>query len=223
MKTCLNCGNPLRGSQTKYCDAKCQAEYAHKEFISLWQKGEKTGVIGGNQISWHIRKYLLHKVNYCCERCGWGEQNPFTLTIPLEIHHKDGDFTNNSESNLEVLCPNCHSLTENYRGAKTKGEGRASGYNSRSDKENFCIDCGKEITPGATRCRDCSNKFRSANKEIPVDREELKILIRTLPFTQFGKIFNVTDKAIRNWCDKYNLPRRASDIKKYSDEDWALV
>ena len=35
MKTCLNCGNPLRGSQTKYCDAKCQAEYAHKEFISL--------------------------------------------------------------------------------------------------------------------------------------------------------------------------------------------
>lgn len=51
MKTCLNCGKPLRGSQIKYCDAKCQAEYAHKEFISLWKKGEKTGVIGENQIS----------------------------------------------------------------------------------------------------------------------------------------------------------------------------
>lgn len=94
-----------------------------KNLFLSGKREKKTGTIGGNQISWHIRKYLLRKTNYCCERCGWGEQNPFTLTIPLEIHHKDGDFTNNSENNLEVLCPNCHSLTENYRGAKTKGGG----------------------------------------------------------------------------------------------------
>lgn len=33
---------------------------------------------------------------------------------PLHVHHIDGDATNNSEDNLQLLCPNCHSLTENY-------------------------------------------------------------------------------------------------------------
>jgi predicted HNH restriction endonuclease len=35
----------------------------------------------------------------------------------LEIHHKDGNNSNNELSNLEIICPNCHSLTENFRGA----------------------------------------------------------------------------------------------------------
>jgi hypothetical protein len=36
--------------------------------------------------------------------------------IPLELHHKDGDHYNNEIDNLELLCPNCHALTDNYRG-----------------------------------------------------------------------------------------------------------
>jgi hypothetical protein len=37
----------------------------------------------------------LEKSNYKCEKCGWGEINPFTNTLPLEIHHLDGDYRNN--------------------------------------------------------------------------------------------------------------------------------
>ena len=44
-----------------------------------------------------------------------------------------------------------------------------------------------------------------------------------MPFTQIGKEFGVSDNAIRKWCDKYGLPRRVSDIKKYSDKDWEEV
>ena len=40
--------------------------------------------------------------------------------IPLELHHKDGDHSNNSISNFEILCPNCHAFTENYRGRKNR-------------------------------------------------------------------------------------------------------
>jgi len=40
--------------------------------------------------------------------------------IPLELHHRDGDRTNNSLANIELLCPNCHALTDNYRGGKKK-------------------------------------------------------------------------------------------------------
>jgi transposase len=56
-----------------------------------------------------------------------------------------------------------------------------------------------------------------------VTREELKQLIRTTPFTQIGKQFGVSDNTIRKWCDKYNLPRKVSEIKKYSDEDWSKI
>lgn len=28
--------------------------------------------------------------------------------IPLEVHHKNGDWQNNKRENLEALCPNCH-------------------------------------------------------------------------------------------------------------------
>lgn len=51
---------------------------------------------------------------YKCERCGlekWQDEK-----IPLEIHHIDGDEINSDLNNLQVLCPNCHALTDNYRG-----------------------------------------------------------------------------------------------------------
>ena len=68
--------------------------------------------------------YLKDKYHNKCARCGWGEVNPFTNLIPLEIDHIDGNFLNNQENNLILLCPNCHSLTATYKGAN-KGQGRA--------------------------------------------------------------------------------------------------
>ncbi len=61
-----------------------------------------------------LRKRLVdagYKQNKC-EDCGienWrGEK------ITLELHHKDGNHTNNKLENLAILCPNCHSLTPNH-------------------------------------------------------------------------------------------------------------
>ena len=53
-----------------------------------------------------------------CECCGNTEWmgNP----IPLELHHKDGDRTHNELSNYELLCPNCHALTDSYRGKNSR-------------------------------------------------------------------------------------------------------
>lgn len=52
-----------------------------------------------------------------CEECGWAEISE-NGRLPLELHHIDGDSKNNSLENLEILCPNCHSLKSNYRGRK---------------------------------------------------------------------------------------------------------
>lgn len=40
--------------------------------------------------------------------------------IPLELEHIDGNPTNNTLENLELLCPNCHALTPTYRGKNVK-------------------------------------------------------------------------------------------------------
>lgn len=120
---CLNCNKELSGKATKYCSNQCQMDYQHKQWIIRWQNGEETGLKGKYQVSDHIRRYLKDKYNNKCSRCGWGEINPYTNEIPLEIEHIDGNYLNNKEENLDLICPNCHSLTATYKGAN-KGNGR---------------------------------------------------------------------------------------------------
>ena len=55
---------------------------------------------------------------------------------------------------------------------------------------------------------------------MPVSREQLKGLIRNKSFTQIGRDFGVSDNAIRKWCEKFDLPRKKSEISQYSNEEW---
>ena len=81
--------------------------------------GKESGVVGTNDISKRIKRYLFEKYNDSCQICGWNKVNPYTGKVPLQIHHIDGDCKNNRPENLQLLCPNCHSLTENF-GSRNK-------------------------------------------------------------------------------------------------------
>ncbi len=52
-----------------------------------------------------------------CEQCGWAK---ITIDgyLPLELDHINGNNKDNRLENLRILCPNCHSLTNNHRGRK---------------------------------------------------------------------------------------------------------
>ncbi len=60
------------------------------------------------------RRRVLDEQKHKCNVCGLSEWRGQKLT--LEIEHKDGNHMNDNRENLEGLCPNCHSITETWRG-----------------------------------------------------------------------------------------------------------
>ena len=124
---CLNCGSLIehrRNTTYKYCSNSCQQEYEYKLWIEQYKQDNSIAVnTKWGQIPAYLRRYIFEKFHKRCCLCGWSEVNPFTNTIPLEVDHIDGNPENNTEENLRLICPNCHSLTSTYRGAN-RGHGR---------------------------------------------------------------------------------------------------
>jgi len=54
-----------------------------------------------------------------CEQCGWKKVST-DGRIPLELHHINGNRQDNRLANLQILCPNCHSLEPTHRGKNIK-------------------------------------------------------------------------------------------------------
>lgn len=114
---CKNCNNeiikyPERNNE--YCSHECHNEYGHHQYIIRWKNGEENGIVGEFSTSKHIKRYFFEKYNNKCQKCDWGEKNEYSNKIPLQLHHIDGNCLNNNEENLQLLCPNCHSLTNNF-------------------------------------------------------------------------------------------------------------
>jgi 5-methylcytosine-specific restriction endonuclease McrA len=65
---------------------------------------------------WNLRRRLLADGLKAprCERCGIEDWLGEPLTLAL--HHINGHNRDNRLENLQLLCPNCHSQTENFGG-----------------------------------------------------------------------------------------------------------
>lgn len=230
------------------------AKENHTAIYNIYDKLKRNTKVNNHKLKNKLIELGLKEAK--CEMCGITEW--LGQPVKFHLHHEDGDHFNNELSNLKILCPNCHSMTDNY-----------GAYNSERYKKNkaknYCKDCGKELSGktktglcekcykcfksenGKTRkhkepvkdlcpickirykdirskqCAICSNKSREKDLSLIISREELKNLIRTNSFINIGKMYNVTDNAVRKWCKKYNLPYKKSDINKYTDKEWENV
>jgi len=91
---CLHCGIGFLGALSqnrKYCSKKCVGKSAKETFDPVFTTVRKA----------MLRRGLILK----CNQCGYDTEPKI-----LGVHHKDRNRKNNDLSNLEVLCPNCHSL-----------------------------------------------------------------------------------------------------------------
>lgn len=148
--------------------------------------------IQGTHLIKHLRKIGREMK---CSEC------PITDTyngkpISLQVHHIDGDNSNNELDNLALLCPNCHSQTDSYCGKKNK------------KPSNKC-KCGVEIRKESTFCRKCSHENQLINgrirRKFEIPKDELEKLISEKPMTEIGKMFGVSDTAVKKRCIKLGI------------------
>lgn len=69
-----------------------------------------------------------------CQLCGFEGYNRKTGNSILQIHHIDGNSGNNTPENIQLLCPNCHAMTENYM-SLNKGNATRHWHKKYIDKE----------------------------------------------------------------------------------------
>nr|WP_306925837.1 HNH endonuclease [Streptomyces luteogriseus] len=76
----------------------------------------QAGRIPGSRL---LRHLLRIGVPQKCVTCGtgpWWNGKP----LRLEVDHVNGDWWDNRPGNLQLLCPNCHAVTDTYRGRRRR-------------------------------------------------------------------------------------------------------
>lgn len=132
---CPICGKETARSGYKYCSNTCQMEYQYQSYIERWENGKEKGLTCLGLVSRYIKKYLRRKFGDKCCLCGWSEINPKLGYSPLVADHIDGNWRNNTETNLRLLCPNCDSLTPTFA-ALNKGHSKRVRVLSKRARES---------------------------------------------------------------------------------------
>ena len=161
-----------------------------------------------------VLRRIYIKGNYTPYKCSICGLEPFWngKELTLTLDHINGINNDDRLENLRWVCPNCDRQLGTFSG---KNRHREVQYNA--SEQRYCIDCGKPIGKDSLRCVECSQIARRET-ERPQKEELYNMLVEYRGnFTAISRKYNVSDNAIRKWCDAYNIPRRSSDYKNLKD------
>lgn len=144
------------------------------------------------------------------------------------VHHEDEDRTNNSPENLYVFINQEHHARYHMTGKREKVEDYWVSY----PRLITCKGCSKEFEANRKEAKYCSRQcfhktssaqgFKNKGKRSPSTcvlitsrppKEELYKLLTENPFTKVGKMFGVSDNAVRKWCKAYGMSTKSKDYK----------
>jgi hypothetical protein len=188
-------------------------------------------LIKGSKITSFKLKNKLLKEGYKehkCENPECGLTEWHGKPIPLELHHINGDNTDNRLENLQLLCPNCHSLTDTYGGKNQKLNKRSKALTT-IDKEKIlkvseesnsirevvkktkhAERTVKKVLENAEKKINKNDKVKEENdKKVPLIIDSIK---RTRSYTGTAREFGVTDNAIKKLLVKRGYPSKIKDL-----------
>lgn len=205
----------------KYYDAFIIGYFDGDGWFTCTEKSHGYGFCGNKKTMTKIRDLLFEKFQYNMSVLQYNK-SPRTFYIEGQSKVRIKQFSEFYLS-FEASCD----LLERKKDVAKKLIDLCSSRKQIKTQKYFkiCPYCKKEFYPTHSEQKYCSYEC-SAKGQQKVDRperEELKQLIRTTSFLEIGRQFGVSDNAVRKWCDRYNLPRKATEIKKFSDIEWNKI
>jgi hypothetical protein len=134
-KKCKYCDGiiPFERKKCNFCNRGCSTRfYIKKGTIKTWKEtlnytGSRLEDIFSGKYPEYTPLHLKHKLikhgykKNKCEICGiecWNNK-----LLSFELDHINGNSRDHRLENLRIVCPNCHSQTETFKG-RNRGNGR---------------------------------------------------------------------------------------------------
>ena len=217
-KYCLFCGKEIIGGDVrkKFCNSSCAAKYNNKRregpsdevkikisesLKKVYSDEEKRKLLfhDNTKVSKHLKDKLiqLKMIDNKCSCCG-NDGTWMGKPLKLQLHHIDGNTSNNSLENLTLLCPNCHSQTDNYCSLNRK---------HKLAEKNYCKKCGTEISKRnlSGLCKKCYQENEASKSKIPTKEVLNKDYLELKSYSSIAKKYNISIKTLKKWLLKYDI------------------
>lgn len=104
---CQNCAKMAIKFQGKNSSEFVELLKQAKDAEAPQKKKAEVDIFGYTKDWEKISREFRESHNYTCEECGITIENPFDRQF-IQVHHINGDKTDNNPKNLKCLCINCH-------------------------------------------------------------------------------------------------------------------